>query len=151
RHLGAGHRRHPQRDPPAERLSLSLRLRHADRRRRAGDLVHVLRGGALMSGVPTLSIVTFLPLLGDLLVIIFPLANARWVALWTTLVTLAYALFALLGRFDAASAEFQFEEKVAWLGGTITYHMGVDGISLPFVILTAGLMPLCIIASWVVI
>ena len=54
-------------------------------------------------------------------------------------------------RFDPASPEFQFVEKRAWLGGTTAYHMGVDGISLPFVILTTGLMPLCIIASWEVI
>ena len=54
----------------------------------------------------------------------------------------------LVWRFDPASPEFQFVEKHAWLGGTITYHMGVDGISLPFVILTTALMPLCIIASW---
>src|SRR5262249_11356286 len=43
---------------------------------------------------------------------------------------------------------FQFEEKATWLGGAIGYHMGVDGISLPFVILTTGLMPICVIASW---
>ena len=54
----------------------------------------------------------------------------------------------LLWRFDPASAEFQFVEKRPWLGGAINYHMGVDGISLPFVILTTALMPLCIIASW---
>src|SRR5262249_24462619 len=46
------------------------------------------------------------------------------------------------------SAEFQFVEKHRWLGGYGSYHMGVDGISLPFVILTTALMPLCIIASW---
>jgi NADH-quinone oxidoreductase subunit M len=73
--------------------------------------------------------------------------NARWVALWTTLVTFAVSLL-LLWRFDPGSPEFQFVEKRPWLGGAITYHMGVDGISLPFVILTTGLMPLCIIASW---
>jgi NADH-quinone oxidoreductase subunit M len=104
-----------------------------------------------MSSVPHLSIVTFLPLLGALLVVIFPLSNARWLSLWVTLVTFGYSLFALVGRFDAASAEFQFEEKLPWLGGAISYHMGVDGISLPFVILTTALMPFCIIASWVVI
>src|SRR5262249_21985314 len=54
----------------------------------------------------------------------------------------------LASRFDAASAEFQFVEKKPWLAGTITYHLGVDGISLPFVILTAALMPICILASW---
>ena len=76
--------------------------------------------------------------------------NARWAALWTTLVTFAVSLM-LVWRFDPASPEFQFVEKQPWLGGFGAYHMGVDGISLPFVILTTGLMPLCIIASWEVI
>ena len=73
--------------------------------------------------------------------------NARWVALWTTLVTFAVSLM-LVWRFDPGSPEFQFVEKQPWLAGSITYHMGVDGISLPFVILTTALMPICIIASW---
>jgi NADH-quinone oxidoreductase subunit M len=73
--------------------------------------------------------------------------NARWIALWTTLVTFALSLI-ILWRFDPGSAEFQFVEKKPWLAGTITYHLGVDGISLPFVILTTALMPVCIVASW---
>ncbi|HEX2429968.1 MAG TPA: NADH-quinone oxidoreductase subunit M, partial [Aestuariivirgaceae bacterium] len=68
-------------------------------------------------------------------------------ALWTTLVTLAVSLLLVL-RFDPGSAEFQFVEKAPWLGAAIGYHMGVDGISLPFVILTTALMPFCIVASW---
>src|SRR5687767_2046609 len=106
-----------------------------------------------MSSWPVLSITTFLPILGVLF--IFALngddetvkRNARWTALWTTLVTFAISLL-LVWRFDPASPEFQFVEKRAWLGGLSAYHMGVDGISLPFVILTTGLMPLCILASW---
>ncbi len=54
----------------------------------------------------------------------------------------------LVWRFDPRSPDFQFVEKRRWLGGTINYHMGVDGISLPFVILTTALMPFCILASW---
>ena len=54
----------------------------------------------------------------------------------------------LLWRFDPGSADFQFLEKHPWLGGTINYSMGVDGISLPFVILTTALMPIAIAASW---
>jgi len=106
-----------------------------------------------MSSWPILSITTFLPILGVLF--IFCLngddevvrRNARWAALWTTLVTLAVSLM-LVWRFDPSSPEFQFVEKRQWLAGLSSYHMGVDGISLPFVILTTGLMPLCIIASW---
>jgi len=105
---------------------------------------------------PILSVTTFLPLVGALFIMLLPgddagtKRNARWVALWTTVITLAISLL-LVSRFDAASAEFQFVEKKPWLGGSIMYHMGVDGISLPFVILTTALMPLCILASWRVI
>src|ERR1700732_4331011 len=102
---------------------------------------------------PILSVTTFLPLVGALLVTTLPSdgkaeqRNARWIALWTTLITFAISLIALT-RFDPGSPEFQFVEKQPWLGGAISYHMGVDGISLPFVVLTTGLMPICIIASW---
>ncbi len=72
--------------------------------------------------------------------------TARWVALWTTLVTFAISLV-MVARFDPSSAEFQFSEHHPWLG-VASYHLGVDGISLPFVILTTALMPLCILASW---
>jgi NADH-quinone oxidoreductase subunit M len=103
---------------------------------------------------PILSVTTFLPVLGALLIVIMVRGddpagtrNARWIALWTTLVTFAVSLI-LVWRFDANSPEFQFVERGRWLGGTIAYHMGLDGISLPFVILTTGLMPICIIASW---
>jgi NADH-quinone oxidoreductase subunit M len=101
---------------------------------------------------PILSVTTFLPLLGALFILALRgegedmKRNARWVALWTTLITFAISLI-LVWRFDPTSPEFQFVEKRPWLAGS-AYHMGVDGISLPFVILTTGLMPLCIIASW---
>jgi NADH-quinone oxidoreductase subunit M len=104
-------------------------------------------------GFPALSLVTFLPIAGALFIMALRgedeavKRNARWIALWTTLVTLAVSLL-LVRWFDPGSAEFQFVEKAPWLGGAIGYHMGVDGISLPFVILTTGLMPICIIASW---
>jgi NADH-quinone oxidoreductase subunit M len=106
-----------------------------------------------MASWPILSITTFLPIAGALFIMLLDgrsesgKRNARWVALWTTLVTFAISVI-LIDRFDASSAEFQFIEKQPWLGGAINYHMGVDGISLPFVILTTALMPFCIIASW---
>src|SRR5476651_170253 len=101
---------------------------------------------------PILSVVTFLPLLGAAF-IVFVRGNddlakgtARWVAMWTTLVTFAISLV-LVMRFDPTSAEFQFSEKHPWLG-VASYHMGLDGISLPFVILTTAVMPISILASW---
>jgi NADH-quinone oxidoreductase subunit M len=105
---------------------------------------------------PVLSVTTFLPLVGALFIMLLrgdepaTRRNARWVALWTTVITLAVSLI-LLRHFDVNSAEFQFVEKLPWLGGLASYHMGVDGISLPFVILTTALMPLCILASWTAI
>ncbi|HTS41404.1 MAG TPA: NADH-quinone oxidoreductase subunit M [Xanthobacteraceae bacterium] len=109
-----------------------------------------------MASWPILSVTTFLPLVGALFILVLrgddetAKRNARWVAFWTTLVTFAVSLV-LAWHFDVALPEFQFVEKHDWLGGYGTYHMGVDGISLPFVILTTALMPLCIVASWLTI
>src|SRR5499427_9308958 len=106
-----------------------------------------------MTTWPILSVVTFLPLVGALVIYLSrgddeaARRNARWIALWTTLVTFAISLV-LVARFDPGLTDFQFVEKASWLASGITYHMGVDGISLPFVILTTALMPICIIASW---
>jgi NADH-quinone oxidoreductase subunit M len=106
-----------------------------------------------MTTWPILSVTTFLPLVGALIVYLVrgddeaAKGNSRWIALWTTLITFAVSLI-LVARFDPSVADFQFVEKTNWLAAGITYHMGVDGISLPFVILTTALMPFCIIASW---
>src|SRR5579883_1057923 len=107
-----------------------------------------------MTTWPILSITTFLPLVGVALIYLMARgrdetanATARWIALWTTLVTFAVSLI-LVMRFDATQTDFQFVEKANWLATGINYHMGVDGISLPFVILTTALLPFCIVASW---
>src|SRR6476469_7376913 len=106
-----------------------------------------------MTTWPILSVTTFLPLVGALIVYLSrgddeaARRNSRWIALWTTLITFAVSVI-LVMRFDASSADFQFVEKANWLATGITYHMGVDGISLPLVILTTAIMPFCIIASW---
>jgi NADH-quinone oxidoreductase subunit M len=102
------------------------------------------------TGFNILSLVTFFPLAGALLIAAQnPVAkgNARWIALYTTLFTLGVALY-LWANFDYANSGFQFVEDMEWLGGSIKYKMGVDGISVLFVVLTALLMPLCILASW---
>jgi NADH-quinone oxidoreductase subunit M len=105
-------------------------------------------------GFPLLSLVTFLPLVGAAIILSVRgdeetvASNARWTALWTSLITFALSLV-LWFRFDTGSAEFQFVERVAWfpeLG--VGYHMGVDGISVLFVLLSTFLTPLCILASW---
>jgi NADH-quinone oxidoreductase subunit M len=106
-----------------------------------------------MTDWPILSTVTFLPLVGAFLILLIrddgPAArrNIRNVALLTTAFTFVLSLFIWIG-FDNNYAGFQFVEKVAWLDSGISYHMGVDGISMLFVILTTFLMPLCVLASW---
>ncbi|GAA4129986.1 hypothetical protein GCM10023067_47700 [Aminobacter aganoensis] len=106
-----------------------------------------------MSGVPILSLVTFLPLVGAFLILLIrddgdaARRNIRNVALLTTVFTFAVSLLIWI-YFDNNEAGFQFVEKFAWLDSGISYHMGVDGISMLFVILTTFLMPLCILASW---
>ncbi|MCO5065488.1 MAG: NADH-quinone oxidoreductase subunit M [Rhizobiaceae bacterium] len=102
---------------------------------------------------PILSTVTFLPLLGALLILFIAdegenaRRNIRAVALFTTVFTFVVSLW-IWGGFDNSMPGFQFVEKVGWLGSSVSYHMGVDGISMLFVILTTFLMPLCILASW---
>ncbi|WP_296165451.1 NADH-quinone oxidoreductase subunit M [uncultured Brevundimonas sp.] len=100
-----------------------------------------------------LSIITFMPLVGAGLILLSRLLNkggadnaARWIAMGTTLVTLALSVV-LVGAFDQSSAAYQFVERYVWFAGA-QYHMGVDGISILFVLLTAFLMPICILASW---
>lgn len=98
--------------------------------------------------LPILSLCTFVPLLGALAILLMPRADtARWIALGTTAVVFALSLL-MWANFDNANPGFQMVEKFGWLGGGISYHMGVDGISMLFVVLTAGLMPFCILASW---
>ncbi len=107
-----------------------------------------------MADWPILSLVTFLPLAGVLLIFItrgepeLVARNARNVALWTSLVTFAVSLL-LWVNFDTTTPGFQFVEKWVWLPEfNIDYHMGVDGISIFFVLLSTLLTPICVLASW---
>ena len=101
---------------------------------------------------PLLSTVTFLPLIGVLVLLFMKdegetsRRNVYYVSLMVTAFTFVFSLFVWIG-FDNANPGFQMVEKMDWLGSGISYHMGVDGISMLFVILTTFLMPLCIIAS----
>ena len=102
---------------------------------------------------PILSTITYLPLLGALFILLIPGEdetvgrNARAVALWTTVATFILSIV-MLFEFDGIRTDLQFYEQASWLGGNIDYVMGVDGISVLFIILTTSLMPLCILASW---
>ncbi len=106
-----------------------------------------------MTDWPILTTLLVLPLAGSLLLAVLrgedeaAVRNARFIALWTTLITFGVSLL-LLRDFDPAKSGFQFVEHRPWLSQTITYYVGLDGLSLPFVILTTFLMPLTILASW---
>ena len=106
-----------------------------------------------MSGSWILSGLLVLPLIGALLILVLrgegeaTLNNARWIALWTTLITFALSVVAW-ERFNPAEPGFQLIEQHDWFSHVILYKLGVDGISIPFVLLTTFLMPLCIAASW---
>ena len=106
------------------------------------------------AGFPVLSLITFLPLLGVIILATLRgteaeiAGNARWTALWTSLLTFLISLV-LWTRFDLREAGYQFTESANWLPGYgIGYRMGVDGISVLFVLLSTALTPICILASW---
>jgi NADH-quinone oxidoreductase subunit M len=109
----------------------------------------------MMTNVPWLSIVTFLPLAGALLIL-----AARWsaagqnpgldrgvrvITLGVTIVTFSLSLI-LLSGFDPSNPDYQFVERIPWAFGA-SYHVGVDGLSLSLILLTTFLMPICILAS----
>jgi NADH-quinone oxidoreductase subunit M len=106
------------------------------------------------AGFPLLSLITWLPLVGGLVILSVRgdeetvASNARWTALWTSLIVFALSLV-LWTKFDRADGGFQFVESAAWLPQWgIGYKMGVDGISVLFVLLSTALTPICILASW---
>ncbi len=106
------------------------------------------------AGFPLLSMLTFLPLVGVAIILTIRgeeavvASNARWTALWTSLLT-ALLSVVLWAKFDPSDGGFQFVETAEWLPAWgITYKMGVDGISLLFVMLATVLTPICILAAW---
>ncbi|MBP1882648.1 NADH-quinone oxidoreductase subunit M [Sinorhizobium mexicanum] len=109
-----------------------------------------------MTDWPVLSAVTFMPLVGVLLLLLtredsaYGRRNILNVSLLTTIFTFAVSLY-IWYQFDPADPGFQMIEKREWLGTGISYHLGIDGISVLFVPLTALLMPFCVLASWLTI
>ena len=107
-----------------------------------------------MIDFPILSLMTALPLIGAIFIFMIRgdeatvAQNSKFTAFYTSIFTFALSVY-LLGRFDGSSADFQFVERYEWFPSlNISYHMGVDGISLFFVVLSAFLTPICILASW---
>ena len=110
----------------------------------------------MISSWPILSITTFLPLCGAFFIILISKEtennnssfNVKTVALWTSIMTFLASIILLI-NFDFNYKGFQFEEISDWIPKFgIVYHLGVDGISLPFILLTTFLIPMCILASW---
>ncbi len=104
-----------------------------------------------MSNLPLLTLITFLPLLGALVIAFLPRHRhnwIRWAALGTSLLTWAVSLF-LLASFDPTIPGFQYVETADWIPAFgIEYKLGVDGISLALVVLTTTLTWISILASF---
>ncbi|MBN8908665.1 MAG: NADH-quinone oxidoreductase subunit M, partial [Rhodospirillales bacterium] len=108
-------------------------------------------------GFPLLSLITWLPLVGCVVILSVRgdeetvASNARWTALWTSLIVFALSLL-LWAKFDTNEPGFQFVENIPWLPEYgVGYKLGVDGISVLFVLLSTLLTPICILSAWEVI
>jgi NADH-quinone oxidoreductase subunit M len=105
-----------------------------------------------MNELPILSILLVLPVIGILLLTFISNnsesdVNLKQTALWVSFLNFIISLVVLF-NFNKVDPNFQFVEKYYWLGDTISYHVGVDGISILFVVLTTFLVPICILASY---
>ncbi len=108
-----------------------------------------------MSNIPLLSVITFLPLVGVAMILLLVRGDvkddskqAKNIALLTSIATFLLSLGIWFG-FDTTTADFQFVEKAEWLPGVgVNYHMGIDGISMMFVLLSTLLTPVCILSAW---
>lgn len=108
-----------------------------------------------MANFPALTWLMLLPALGAALLYLAARGGeeqaahkARWIALGTTLVTFLASLWWLLPDFNSEISGYQFIERHEWLASGITYYLGIDGISLPLLLLTTFLMPICLLSSW---
>jgi NADH-quinone oxidoreductase subunit M len=106
------------------------------------------------AGFPILSLVTWLPMVGCLVIMCVRgdeatvASNAKWAALWTSLIVFGLSLI-LWVKFDTAEPGFQFVESLPWLPEYgVGYRMGIDGISVLFVLLSTALVPICILSAW---
>jgi NADH-quinone oxidoreductase subunit M len=103
-----------------------------------------------VNAFPLLSAILALPLLGAAACLVTGANAARWVALLTTLATLALSI-GLWATYDVGGAQWQFVENQPLFGRWFAWALGIDGIALMLIVLTAFLMPICIAASWTAI
>ena len=98
---------------------------------------------------PILSTIIFLPLLGALFIFISNKKNesssAIYISIFTSMANLLLTFF-LWYSFDKSFAGFQFIEEKNWISGLIKFKLGIDGISILFIVLTAFITPICIIS-----
>src|SRR5262245_46077909 len=103
---------------------------------------------------PILSTLVWLPVAAGVLLLLLGderAAFGRWLALAASVATFALSVV-LWQHFDRGTAAPQFVEREAWIGAfNAWYHLGVDGISMPLIVLTAFLTPLVVIAAWTVV
>jgi len=99
-----------------------------------------------MEGLPILSLMMLVPMLGALVCLFSPAGLARMVALVATLVTFALGLI-LWSNYEIGGAQWQFTERAELFAG-FSYALGIDGIALLLIMLSVFLMPICILASW---
>ena len=102
-------------------------------------------------GIPWVTLVVFLPLVGAVAILLAREEFAKWIALAFSLVVVVASL-PLWAMFDVSTPAMQFVERHPWIASpAINYAVGVDGISLPLVLLTTFLAPLCVLVSWTAI
>jgi NADH-quinone oxidoreductase subunit M len=101
----------------------------------------------MLQGFPILSAILALPLLGALACLLSSANGARWIALATTLATLLLCI-GLWAAYQVGGPQWQFTEYRTIFGSRFAWALGIDGIALMLIVLTAFLMPICIAASW---
>ena len=99
-----------------------------------------------MTGIPLLSLLIIVPLVAGVLCLFVKAEGARWLALIGTLIDLAISIYAWV-QYNPDGPQWQFVEKYP-IGGGVNWALGIDGIALLLIVLTAFLMPICIGASW---
>jgi NADH-quinone oxidoreductase subunit M len=101
---------------------------------------------------PILSAIIFIPLIGALFISItrgeqkIVAKSSKYVAIFSSLANFLLSIF-LWFSFDSSTAEFQFVEKRDWIKGFINFHLGIDGISMLFILLTTFITPICIFSG----
>ena len=101
---------------------------------------------------PILSAIIFIPFIGSLFILITKgnqknvEKNSKYVAIFSSLANFLLALF-LWYSFDASTSDFQFVEEKKWMDGFISFRIGIDGISILFIVLTTFIAPICIFSG----